>query len=70
MDKVRIGVVGCGAIAEGMHMPGIKAIEQMGKCEIVAVCDVLEERARYIQDKFAIPAYYTHLGKMLAEADF
>lgn len=70
MEKVKIAVVGCGAIAEGLHMPGIKSIEEMGKCEIVAVCDVFEERAKYIRDKFAVPTYYTDLGKMLAEADF
>jgi predicted dehydrogenase len=70
MEKVRIGVVGCGAIAEGLHMPGIKAIEEMGKCDIVAVCDVVEERAKYIRDKFGVPACYADLGKMLAEADF
>jgi len=70
MEKVKIGVVGCGAIAEGLHLPGIKSIEEMGKCELVAVCDVVEERARYIRDKFGVPAHYTDLGKMLAEADF
>ncbi len=70
MNKIKIGVVGCGAIAEGMHLPGIKAIQEMGKCEIVAVCDVLEERAKFIQTKFGVPACYTDLGKMLAEADF
>lgn len=70
MEKVRIGVVGCGAIAEGMHLPGMKAIEAMGKCEVVAVCDVLEERAKYIREKFDVPAYYTDLDRMLAEAEF
>jgi predicted dehydrogenase len=28
---IRIGVAGCGAIAQGMHLPGIKQIEAMGK---------------------------------------
>jgi predicted dehydrogenase len=70
MSKVKVAVVGCGAVAEGQHLPGIRAIEGMGKCELVAVCDVAEERVRHIQDKFGVPAAYTDLTTMLARADF
>ena len=28
MDRVRIGIVGCGSIANGLYLPGIAAIPQ------------------------------------------
>ena len=42
MDKVRIGIIGCGGIANGKHMPSIKAL---GETELVAFCDLIIERA-------------------------
>lgn len=42
MEKLKIGIVGCGGIANGKHLPAIK---KNGNFEIVAVCDLIEERA-------------------------
>ncbi len=43
MDKkVRIGVVGCGGIANGKHLPAEK---RNPAAELVAFCDIIEERA-------------------------
>ena len=42
MDKVRIGIIGCGGIANGKHMPSLAKIPQV---EMVAFCDIIEERA-------------------------
>ena len=39
---VRIGIVGCGGIANGKHMPSLKKLPNV---EIVAFCDLVEERA-------------------------
>ena len=35
-DIVKIGVIGCGAIANQYHMPALKSLPD---CEVVAVCD-------------------------------
>ena len=43
MKKLKIGIVGCGEIAKGKHLPALKAYSD--KCEIVAFCDIIEERA-------------------------
>ena len=43
MGKLRIGIVGCGGIANQKHMPGLKANSDLN--EIVAFCDIIEERA-------------------------
>lgn len=42
MEKVRIGVIGCGGIANGKHLPSYK---KNPNAELVAFCDIVEERA-------------------------
>jgi predicted dehydrogenase len=42
MDKVRVGVIGCGGISNKKHMPALKKLPNV---EMVAFCDVVEERA-------------------------
>ena len=42
-NKLRIGLIGCGGIANNKHMPAMKANADL--CEIVAFCDLIEERA-------------------------
>lgn len=43
MAKVRVGIVGCGGIANQKHMPSLKANAELN--EIVAFCDIIEEHA-------------------------
>jgi len=42
MGKIRIGIVGCGFIANGKHLPMMMQHEDV---EVVAFCDIIEERA-------------------------
>ena len=48
-DKVRIGIIGCGGIANGKHMPSLK---QLPDVEMVAFCDIVVERAEEAKAKF------------------
>ena len=41
-ERLRIGIVGCGGIANGKHLPSLKAIN---RADIVAFCDLISERA-------------------------
>lgn len=41
--KVQIGIIGCGGIARQKHFPSLKLLSD--KCEMVAFCDIIEERA-------------------------
>lgn len=41
--KLRIGIIGCGGIANGKHLPSLKAT---GRAELVAFCDIIPERAK------------------------
>ena len=43
MEKVRMGFIGCGGIANGKHLPAQK---RNPVAEMVAFCDVIEERAQ------------------------
>ena len=49
--KLQVAVIGCGGIANQKHLPALVA--QGDKCEIVALCDIIEERAVNAKNKFA-----------------
>ena len=51
MKKVRIGIIGCGGIANGKHMPAYKALGD--QAEMVAFCDLIEERAEKANVEYA-----------------
>jgi len=63
MDKIRVAVIGNGIIGEE-HIKNYKEIKD---CEIVALCDINEERLNYIGDKYDVKKRFTHIGKMLLE---
>ncbi len=43
MEKLlRVGIIGCGGIANGKHMPSIKKVPEV---EMTAFCDIIKERA-------------------------
>jgi predicted dehydrogenase len=69
IGTVRAGLVGCGAIAQIMHLPGLQAMQEMGLVELVAVCDVRGEQARASAARFGVPAAFDDLDRMLDEAD-
>ncbi len=51
MKKTRVGIVGVGGIANGVHLPGYTQVEN---CEIVAICDIKLERLKTVGDKYNI----------------
>ncbi|WP_106496202.1 Gfo/Idh/MocA family protein [Lentibacillus sp. Marseille-P4043] len=63
MAKLRIAVIGCGSIAKNRHL-----IEYHNNpdAEIVAVCDIIEERAKTFAEKYEAQAY-TNYETLLAE---
>ncbi len=42
LEKLKIGIIGCGGIANGKHMPSLAKLDDV---EMVAFCDIVEERA-------------------------
>ena len=53
MAKLKIGIVGCGGIANQKHLPAMKANSDL--CEIVAFCDIIPERAQKAAEEYGVP---------------
>jgi predicted dehydrogenase len=66
MEKVRIGVVGVGWIAQVVHLP---ILTKMQEAVVVAICDRDRARVRLVGEKFGVARHYTDLAAMLATED-
>lgn len=66
MKKVRIGIIGCGGIANGKHMPALASLDNV---EMVAFCDIIPERATEAAKKFgaADAAVYEDYKELLKD---
>ncbi|MBE6607386.1 MAG: Gfo/Idh/MocA family oxidoreductase [Ruminococcaceae bacterium] len=66
-NKLRIGIIGCGGIANGKHMPALS--KQKDRAEMVAFCDIIEERAIAARAKYGTPEckVYTDYKELLAD---
>lgn len=49
MKKLKVGIIGCGGIATGKHLP---AMVSAGCYEIKAFCDLIEERAEEAKENY------------------
>ena len=69
MGKLKIGIVGCGGIANQKHLPALKANADLN--EIVAFCDVVEERAKKAAEEFGVPGarVYTDYKELLKDEE-
>ena len=54
---IRIGIIGCGGISNGKHMP---SLAKVADCEMVAFCDIIPERAQEAAEKFGKPDARTY----------
>ncbi|MGF7143479.1 putative dehydrogenase [Anaerotaenia torta] len=68
MRKVKVGIVGCGGIANQKHLPAIK---KNGNFEIVAFCDIDRAKAEAAKAQFGTEAsrVYTDYMEMVKEED-
>ena len=67
MKKWKVALIGCGSIADNTYLPRIKDIPE---AEMVAVCDIIPERAKGYAEKFNVPAWYTSIDELLEKCDF
>lgn len=63
---VRVGVIGCGLVAERRHLPALKRLQDV---EVVAVADTDEERLLAVADRFSIECRFTNHRTLLADSD-
>src|SRR3954447_13145003 len=64
MEKLRVGVIGTGRIAEGSHLPCLSRFRDV---ELV-LCDVATERLEQVGRQFGIRTTYTDYREMVAKA--
>ena len=66
MEKLRIGIIGCGGIANAKHMPSLAKLPQV---EMVAFCDIIEQRAIDAKAKYGTPDadVYTDYKELLED---
>ena len=43
-NRLRVGIIGCGGLAQGAHIPSLMRMKETDNVEIVAVCDVYQKR--------------------------
>lgn len=67
LKKLKVGIIGCGGIANQKHFPSLKS--QNDKCEMVAFCDIIEERASKAAEEFGAEGakVYTDYQEMLKD---
>jgi predicted dehydrogenase len=61
-----VGVLGAHSWAEKAHLPGYAAHERV---DLVAICDVVPERAQAMAEKFGITRVYTDHRELLADPE-
>ena len=61
-EALRVGLVGCGAVAQESHIPALLKIRNV---EVVAICDKDEELAKRVAKSFGINEYYVDFSEML-----
>lgn len=65
--KIRLGIIGCGAIAEGAHLPAALALPDV---ELTALSDTSGPRLRQIQTDFGLgPIMYTDFRNTFSKVD-
>ena len=60
---VNVAVVGAGGICNSVHMPSLKLMPDVN---VVAICDLIPERAEKTAAKWGIPHHYTLMREMFA----
>ena len=56
MSKLKMGYIGCGFMAQKVHLPNIQSLAE--DCELVAIAEVRPRLGRLVQTAFRIPKLY------------
>ncbi len=66
MAKLRMGYVGCGYLAQKVHLPNLLSLPA---CELLAVAEVRPELGRRVQEKLRIPRLYRSHAELATDRD-
>jgi virulence factor len=65
-SRVRVALIGGGSMASNYHHPSLASLPDV---ELVAICDLIPEKAARAAERFQIPAVYSDYRRMLAEVE-
>jgi predicted dehydrogenase len=66
MDRIKVGIVGLGWVAQVVHLP---ILLKFPEAEVVAICDRDRARARLVAEKFGLRNVYTDIDQMLEKQE-
>ena len=66
MDKVRLGYVGCGFMAQKVHIPNFASIPD---CELAAIAEVRKDIRESVADRYRIPKRCAHHLELTRDTD-
>jgi predicted dehydrogenase len=66
MSRIRLGYIGCGFMAQKVHLPNFLSIPN---CEVVALAEVRTALGRQVQTRLGIPKFYADHQALLADPD-
>jgi predicted dehydrogenase len=66
---IRLGVVGCGTVAQRGLLPHLTQPDVQDRVRIAAVCDPVPGRAASVAEQFGVPHAFTEYDDLLAEVD-
>jgi predicted dehydrogenase len=64
-DRTRVGVVGCGLIAQVMHLPYL--LELSDRFELVALCDLSDSLVACVGERYGVQRLHTRWEDLLGE---
>jgi UDP-N-acetylglucosamine 3-dehydrogenase len=67
MNKIKVGVIGCGFVASKWHIPGFISLKR--DVVVQAVCDLNPSLASSVAEKFNLPKSYSNVLGMLRNED-
>ena len=68
-EPVRVGVIGCGTIALIGVLPHLSLEDARQRVDVVAVCDVVAERAKATAERFDVPAHTDDPYELIGRED-
>ena len=68
-EKLQIGIIGCGGIANKKHMPALRKLNT--KASMVAFCDIIPEKAQEAARRYGVKgaAVYSDYRELLADKE-
>jgi predicted dehydrogenase len=65
MGNVRVGVIGCGDVAQHSYVPGLRKLHEQGVIQLEALCDTQPGRAADMARRLGVPNAYVEIDELL-----